>query len=127
MKTFTQFILEKMKEDNKMPSDIVKNINRKLLNIAQTNPKTSDINEMFRPIEEILGRFGVVMVADNFQTFKPSVIINKQETFILLADEHNLNEEGDYNVYDNIALNIKWNIFNGDYAIREAQLVEKRS
>lgn len=126
MKSFRQFFKEAMEDGNKLPANVVNSINKDLFKLTQVDDKSADINEMFSDINDVVNRYKVKLVSDNYTEFKPSVIINKQQTFVLLAPIDSVDENGKYNVYDNIALNVKWNILDGEYALKEASIKEKK-
>lgn len=125
MKSFKEFLAEQ--EDNTvLQSNFVKEINKELFKLTQKNDKSSDISEMFNAIQDVLTKFNIVMVSDNLTEFKPQVIINKKEAFITISNVKSIDANNKYVPYDNVVLNVEWNIFDGEYALKNANLKEKK-
>lgn len=106
-------------------SDIIKSLNAEFYDISPKDQgqMTADIKELFDKIQVVLDGYGITMVGDNAKQFSGSVISNKNQATILIAPKNSNN--GEFNAYDNAVLDVKWNTFDGEYALKSVAVKER--
>jgi hypothetical protein len=129
IKSFRQFILEgepDIKTDTMLRTDIIKNLNAEFYDISPKDQgqQTADIKELFGKIQVVLDGYGITMVGDDGKQFAGNVITNKNQANVLIAPKASTN--GDYNAYDNAVLDVKWNTFDGEYALKSVSVKERK-
>lgn len=123
LKSFKNYITEE--NDNLLRTDTIKSLNAELYDISPKDEgqKTNDIKQLFSEIQIVLDGYDIQMIGDNSQSFDGSVIKDKGQADILLAPK-NSGSDG-YLPYSNAVLDVKWNNFDGEYALKSVSVKER--
>ena len=125
LKSFKTFVTEEIKT-NMMDNATIKSVNIKLFDITpkDSGEQSVNIKDIFTKITETLDQLNLVMISDDFKDYTYNVITSKGQATILLANKDTKDELGEYDAYNNVALDVKWNIINNEYSLKSVGLKE---